>query len=295
MEPKDLVFGVLVPAVIAGLVLLASWGARSSAPGSAPSPARGRTSGALALGLATLAGYAYLFGPPVAPEEGRVLAARDWIPWVVALGVALYALALVPRAGGAIALAAPPALLLLLAWLSLRSQLGRTLSAVELAAVVAGLTLAWASIEALARRVRGASVPAVLWVVVSAASLAALQQHLASLAQLAGALAGGLGAAVVLAWWNPRLSLAGGGVAVALVVLAALLVNAVHYATLPPLAAELVLLALLTPWLAHLPWFDALGPKAKVLARAGLAALPAGAAVAVAFGAAPEAPEDYGY
>ena len=71
--------------------------------------------------------------------------------------------------------------------------------------------------------------------------------------------------------------------------LGALLVNAVHYATLPPLAAELALVALLTPWLAHLPWFDALGPGSKVLVRAGLAALPAAAAVAVAHGTAPAA------
>ena len=282
--PADLLWSVLVPALLAGLVLLVSWGARSTAP----APARGRTVGALALGLATLAAYAHLFGAPVVPSAERVLAARDWVPWIVALAMLAYALALVPRLGDAIALAAPPLLLALLVWLSLRPLLARSLGLVELAAVVAGLALAWASAEALARRVRGASVPAVLWVAVGAASAAAVLQHLASVAQLAGGLAGGLGAAVVLAWRNPRLSLAGGGVAVALLVLGALLVNAVYYATLPPLAAELALLALLTPWLAHMPWFDALGPRSKVAVRAALAAMPAGAAVAVAYGSQPE-------
>jgi len=282
--PQDFLFGVLLPAILAGLVLLLVWGRRAAAPASR----RGRAAGAFALGLGYLAAHLYLFRGLVVPSADRVLAARDWIPWVVVVALALATLRLarpvrhaVDMLGGALCVA-------LIAWLSVRNQLGRSVSWLDFAGALLVLLGAWASAEALARRVPGAGVPLALWVVATATSVCALLASGASTAQIAGALAATLGAAVVLAWWNPRLELAGGGVTVALVLIAACLLNATFFATLPRTSAVLLALGLVTPWLASLPWFDALGAGSKAVVRAVCAALPCAAAVALAKLAEPE-------
>jgi hypothetical protein len=302
--PQDFVFGVLVPAILAGLILLVAWFRRGPAAdvgraaagdlgrGATGDVGRGRVAGAFALGVAYLAAHAYLFRGFVVPAADRILAARDWIPWVVVAAMLLALVELVPALARGARRVVGPIACALLVWLSLGRQIGGSITLVEAVLALAVLVAAWASAEALARRAPGAGMPLVLWIVATGTSVACLLATTASMAQVAGALAGSLGAAVVLAWWNRHLSLDGGGVLVALVVIGACVINAVFYSTLPRASGLLLLFGLGTPWLALLPWFDALGPKAKALVRAGFAALPVGAALVLAYLAAPE-PYEY--
>src|SRR5687768_15466985 len=107
LRSEDLLFGVLVPALVCGLVLASVWWRRApghgrggatagDGDGRAAGRARARIAGAWALGFGYLAAHVHLFGAPALPEAGRVLAARDWIPWVVGAGLLLAALEALP-------------------------------------------------------------------------------------------------------------------------------------------------------------------------------------------------------
>ena len=99
------------------------------------------------------------------------------------------------------------------------------------------------------------------------------------LAQLSGAVAAALGAAVVLSWWRPRVSLSGGGVAVALLVLFGLGLNAHFYSYTT--ATDVLLLAAgpVMPLLMSLPGLPRLAGGRAAWVTLGLAAVPLGIAL----------------
>ena len=134
---------------------------------------------------------------------------------------------------------------------------------------VAGMSLAWL-------------------VAVSAASIAALLSNSAAIAQVCGGLAAALGASVVVAWWNPRLRLAGGATSVTMLVLGGCLINAVFFDEMPEKSALLIVIAMLVPMLADLSAFKDLAAWKRVLVRVALAAIPAASAVVLAKMASPD-------
>lgn len=282
---NELLFGVLVPALVCGLLLAAVWSSRAS--GVNESHAR-RGLQALALAAGVLAAYHAVAGMPVLPSANRRLAALDWVPWLV-IAVALVSLVQTTRAGRRVPLvlctAFSCALVVVMSFASQFANGPRSLAPLVCAVV---LFIAWRSTEGLARRITGPGVPAALLVVATGTSLAALFSSSAKIAQISGGLAACLGAAVVVALWNPLLCIAGGGVAVTLTVLGSCWINAIHYAELPPLAGVLLVVALLAPWAVRLWRFDASGGLMQALVCAALAAAPAAAAVVIAHASAPD-------
>jgi hypothetical protein len=282
--PNELIHGVLVPAIVCGLVLAAIWASRAS--GGDQSPAR-RQWTALAIAAGFLAGYHAIAGLPVLPSESRRLAALDWMPWLV---IAALVVSLVQSfsAGRRVPSWIWSALVcVLVVLLSFLGKLGSDAPWLHFAIMAAVLFLAWQSADALARKLPGPAVPAMLWVVATATAVSAVLSHSAKIAQLDGALAACLGACVVVALWNPLLSAAGGAVAIAMTVLGVSWLNAVHYADLPPLAGMLLIGAVVLPWFARLGHTDSWSRTKKVVVCAALAALPAVAAVVVAQLSAP--------
>lgn len=126
---------------------------------------------------------------------------------------------------------------------------------VQSASWVVGLTLAiliaWASAESQATRYAGASSPLILLVVTAGSSAALLLTFSALLAQLALALAMTLFVSALAAWRRPSLSLSGGGVCVAVVLLAGLLMNGYFYSELPGFAALALFAAPAFGWVVH--------------------------------------------
>ena len=105
----------------------------------------------------------------------------------------------------------------------------------------------------------------------------------ALLAQLSGALAAVFGAAVVLAWWAPGLSLASGTLTVFVPVYAGLLIQAYFYSELPIWSAILMYLAPFALWLGEKRSVYYRTPWKAALARLLMIGAPLGVAVGIAF------------
>lgn len=280
----DLFLSTLVPALVCGTLLALIWASRAS--GVEQSLAR-RHLQALAVAAGFFAGYLAIVGAPVLPSENRRLAALDWLPW---LAIAALLVSLVQATGAGRRVPAWIYIGVVCVLVPTLSFLGRFASGAPWRDLVISAVLlfaAWRSTESLARRVLGPAVPIALLVVATGTSIATLLSHSAKIAQLDGALASSLGACMVVAIWNRRLCSAGGTVAIAMTVLGASWINAVHFADLPPLSAVLLIAALFTPWLAALGRAVGTPSVKRGLALALLAAIPAVAAVLVAQQSAP--------
>lgn len=276
---SSILLGILAPALITGAILAVAW---RDPRASAEDPGRGRIAGAFAFGLSYLVAHWGIAGEIAVPSPERTLAAKDWIPWVVIFAMLLSALSSLkllrraqPQAGGGVALA-------LLVLLSLKSQTTSLAGWAGVAVTFFLLEGGWALTEMLAQRTSGAGLPLALWVVASGAAYASLSTYSALTAQLAGALAASLGASLVVSWWNPRLCLHGGAVAVAMVVLGACLISGVFFGEMPRTSAFLLLLGACAPWLASSTRFTMLAPWKRALLRGALAAAPTAAAVVIA-------------
>jgi len=279
MDPVEATLtGVLLPAVISGLVLALGWRIWSREPRGS-----GAYAGALAIALAYLAAFAAIVGSPASllPGSERTPSGLDWLFWLVALFALGFAFeARCPRRWIVVPRAVAGALLVEGV---LRNTFRREWSGLTdvawLLGLVALLLVPWWSLERLARKRPGASAPLVLWA--SAASLAGVAGLSGSvkLAQLSGAVAAALGAAVVLSWWRPRVSLSGGGVAVALLVLFGLGLNAHFYSYTT--ATDVLLLAAgpVMPLLMSLPGLPRLAGGRAAWVTLGLAAVPLGIAL----------------
>ena len=75
----DLMLGVVLPAVVCGLVLAWAWRARSV---ESPPPQRGMFAGAIAFAAAFVTVHVAILGALVLPSANRQLAVQDWIPWL---------------------------------------------------------------------------------------------------------------------------------------------------------------------------------------------------------------------
>lgn len=284
--PSAILFGVLVPAVVAGIVLLVS--ARRARSESADSqPARPRPiAGALALGLAYLAAHTGLKAVPAFPWSDVQLDSMAKLYWMVAAAIVLSPLRVIPyvrRYGNSLYVA----LLAILPYHSIRAaDAPREVFDVAGLATVLLVYAIWMSLERLALRRPGPSLPIALWGACAGTALVAVLNKSAIQAQLTGALAAGLGAAVVVAILVRGAHLATGAIAILAVAVASIVRVSVVY-DLPTISWALVALAFVGPWAGEIPSLRARSPRLAGLVAFLAATLPAAAAAYFAYAARP--------
>lgn len=246
LDSTFLLRGLFAPALLTGVLLALAW--RAWKP---EEEARPGWAGAPAVGLGFLAGFAAVEGLGALPAEGRTLSALDLIFWTVALlGVVLLIESRVARQRRShVLLSWALAGLFLLRVVSGSSEVTKL---VGTALVLGWLPLAWCA-ECVASERDGAQSPLALWMSASGfAGVAALSGSV-KLGQLGGVLAAVLGATVVLSWWRPRFSLAGGGATLAAFALVALILDAHFFSYTTRADALLCALSLATPLAIRLP------------------------------------------
>ena len=265
---------IFVPAILAGICFLVSWRAWSR-----KSLAKhGHWGGAAAVMLGFLSAYVLLVSwPPMPPAK-----AMDWMPYLILIAGAA---GVTQRYWGERWYAAWPLNLLLgglFAGVLLRSYLQNTWERSEgifwILGLAAAMTLLWNTLERLAAKRTGASLPLSLWLICAAASVAYAMSGSALLGQLTGSVAAVFGAAVVLAWWAPGLSLAAGTPAVFAPLYTGLLLQAYFYSELPFWSAILLYLAPYALWFGEArrvyytkPWKAALTRLLIIGAPLGIA------------------------
>jgi hypothetical protein len=293
MDPiQTLLFGVLAPAVLAGLVLAIGWklwrapsgvsggpsgesGAGSSGDIAAEST-NSSWSGSLAIGVAFAAGFLLMLGSPASflPESERTPTGLDWVFWF-SLPCALL-LPVLARTG-AVFLLLRIALGAVLIRFVLRSQFDSGWQGPDGWQWLAGLTalfvVQWSAFERLGSPRSELSSPLVLWLLAAGVATLAGLTGSAKIGQLGGTIAAALGAAAVIGWRRPEFNLSGSGAAMVSTLLFGLGLNAYFYSYTP---GQDILLAACAPLLALMPTFlvrDWSTTKKTALAM-GLAALP---------------------
>ncbi|MHC4448359.1 MAG: hypothetical protein ACYSXF_11365 [Planctomycetota bacterium] len=262
------------PAVITVIVLALAWRPwRTDA-----AIAGGRWGGAAGFGLAFLTGFLAVAGWPGLPPTEK------W-QWILHLGLLAAAIGVVnalrPRKRWldwlpSLCLAATAALLLRhpspdapWTW-----NLG----------VAAAVAFLWLTLEPVAQRARGVTVPLTLLLTFAAAAIVILVSGNETLARLTAVLAASAAGAAIVAWWAPAISLAAGATAVTVAVLPGLLFlsQAYSYSEVPGISFLLPLLAPAMSGLGELPVMGRLKPPARVLIRMAAILLPLGIAVGLA-------------
>ena len=296
MDPQELLLtGVLAPALAAGVLLGLGWKVwrREDADSD------GRWSGAPALAIAFLLTFYLLSGMPVSllPDSPRTPTGLDWLAWLAV--PAIFLLPLEQKLGrwkhllrGVVAIA--------MVRLVLNTAFESTFEANAGGRWLAGLSalyvLLWAALTRVCGQRTGASSPLVLWTMAAGLAVLAALTGSAKIGQLGGALAAALGAATVLAWCRPRLTLAGGGVGLALLLLFGLGMNAHVYSYTESTEILLIASAPLFALLADLPPLRFKRPALRTLVVVLLTALPIGIAItraAMAFAAESDEYGDY--
>lgn len=240
--PSALVFGVLVPALVAGIVLL------FLRRGSGPERPSREFLGALALGIGYLVAHVALGGKFVLPGGDQQLAVSDWFALFVAVAIVLAPL----REVAGLARWSTPLYLALFSVLCFRFPLanqfpeGGTGLALRFALTLI-LFACWSASDRLAERLRGPALPAAWVVAGTGIALAALFNRSGFVAQLAGALTAGLGAAAVVGCIDRGTRFASGAVAIVWIGFTGVLGYAALY-DLPHPSIALAVLALLAPW-----------------------------------------------
>ena len=300
--------GVVLPAVLAGAVLLVAWWPRKGGAGATGPVGGGHWGGAVGLALGYVLGHSLLVGFPSFPATEST----QWLVWLalgaMALGLA-DALIRVPESARWAARAASS---LLVSWLILRPLTVSTWNGALVSALwIGGAALAvlafWTLVDRAVRARPGAGMPIAFLALTSGGSAVLLLSASVLLAQLAGVVAATLGAAMVLAFVRPDLSLERGAVPVVGVLLPALWLNGYFYAEMPLASALLLTLAPAALWLGRLGplrdlrrWKSAIAHVGAVLAPVLLALGLALASQPGASGSAPDTagdpadPYDYG-
>ena len=280
---KLVLLGLVLPVVVCAAALIGAW--RPWRPG-API-AGGLWAGAVALG----AGFvpAFLAADPWPDLPPHVT--WHWIAWLAVVAAAvgaadgLHRWPLRVRLSAGLALAAGCGWLLVGDWVT-HAWAWRGATAVVIAVLLATL-------NASAGRHQGASVPLSMCLAALGASIVLVLSGNAKLAQLVGALAACLGAAVVLAWWRPEVSLARGGVTVMAVLLPGLVLSG-YFLSWSEIAPWVFVLAAIAPafvWLSGFLPLDRLPPWQAATLRVALVALTVAVTVAAAMeGRTPQDP-----
>ncbi len=217
MDPKQaLLYGVLPPAVITLVFILASWQPwkRSGTPNGAWGSALGTGIG-FALADILIRGWHGLL-----PPGGGSL--HPHVALITALIIAglTYKKAIGARLPVSILLTAGTSCLFFRAALTADWRATWPYAAV---ATAVGL-IQWTSIHTAAHKPQGARIPLMLWAAAVGNSLILLQSHNSALAQLSGALAASMGVFVLVGWLRPQIPAVSGAIPVYLQVMLGLLV-----------------------------------------------------------------------
>lgn len=268
---------ILVPALVAGVFLIASWRVwrrRDLSP-------HGHWGGAAAFAGAYFSTHVVLLGWPVMPPA----ASAEWQAWLaIALGMA----GIAQRWWGGRSYIAWPVRVAISAAVCfalfqgpLENDWGRREGQLWLAGLTAALMMMWYSFELLAAIRPGASLPLSLWAYCSASAGVFFLAGSGALGQLAGALAAAAGAATVLAWWARGLGLSGGALTAFAPLYAGLLLRSYFFGELSPWSAGLLYLAPFALWYGERRSFLFTRPWKAALVRVGLIAAPSLVALGV--------------
>lgn len=243
-EAIQVLKGVVPPIAATTAALLLAW-----RPWRRPPHTTGRAWGAtLGLVLGFFAAFVAVKGywPPF-----PALAGTDWFPYV---GIAVAVVGLCVRtSSGQIPRRAMVALTVLASWLMLRTMwTNRWHGGIEgvlhvgiSSTVLVVLSLAMAP---LGSKSRGPVLPLALTLICSVASFVLLAGSGASMGQLAGALAAGLGVCTALGFCNREFTLHASGTWVVAMLLGCLLLGGHYFNNAPPLHIALVVLSMLCTW-----------------------------------------------
>jgi hypothetical protein len=275
----ELSLGLLLPALICGLVLLAAQRGNESV--------RFAASG-LAFSVAWFVAYLAWAGWPAWPSHDRTPGARDWLAWLVlAYGISrLLVLSGVPA--NALARLSRPIFSVAVPGFLLHVLAQRNGSWTPSLVVAVATLCAWTVADRWIPRVEGPRAPLALLVTATGVSLASWFCHSALIGSLAGALATCLGAALVLTLIVPTFRLRSSASGAIVLVLAGTIVNVGFFAfpTLPVWSALLLCGSLLAPALLDLRGqnkADAHGSWKDAALATGLAFVPAALAVWIAW------------
>ncbi len=298
-----IIWTAAAPAAIAAIVMALAWRLGSD-------DAEDRTSavaGALAPGLAYVAGHIGLQGGPGIGIEGGLL--------TICLGAGAIALLLAlaplsPRMAPLVRLlASAGAAWVVLSPLAAPQQWSTGRYAAHLALVTVAMMAVWLGFDRLLRRARGPAAPLGLAVLVAGSSGVVVMGALAFTARLLGPLAAGLGVVFLASWLLPARPLLRAAAPLLSLVVVSHWAAAMFYGELPPASMILLVLAPLPLLLLGTDALQRAGRVATLAAALTLAALPlVGAAVPAAmsyFGDTPAAEagaagaedpdDDYGY
>jgi hypothetical protein len=150
-------------------------------------------------------------------------------------------------------------------------------------AIGLGVASAHLSLDTLAMRVKGATIPICLWVALAGASvLVGLFYNAKSMAELCGALAAACGAGALLGLWRPTITIARGAVLVVLLVFAGICLAAFLFGQQPN--AWAIGLAFASPhaaWIGQAPRIRSLRPWQRALIRIACVGAIVGVAIAI--------------
>lgn len=276
---KPMVDGVLLPALLALAVILpVAWlrvrGGKSASSGTSAAPdvatVAGRSDGILSLGLSVALGasvllaYALLNPQSGAPEGlGAKIGwwvslkwlpmpperAQHWLPIIALMGLVVGVIGALWNPSERVRWTLRTlALLAALTGVYVGSGLSRGVSvptfgqAAEALALLAGGMIAWAAMASVTQRRAGAAPVVIVWGLVASAALIMVLSRNLFQGQLAGALAAGLGAAVVATLIRPRLVFGGPALALPVLFVTSLVYFANRYGEGVPWFVALLLL-----------------------------------------------------
>jgi hypothetical protein len=152
------------------------------------------------------------------------------------------------------------------------------------AALGIGSGVLWLGLEPLAERRRGASMPLAMCTVFGGVSVILLESRLANFSLLAAAVSSAAGMAMVVAWLNPRVSLAHGAVHVGVALLASLVLTSWFYRDAGVGSASFILVAAapLALWIGEAPLIARWRPWKTTVLRAAAVGLLVAIGVALA-------------
>ena len=282
-------FSVLLPVFISGTILFIAWrGWRRSEP-----IPNGTWGGPIALGLGYGVGHIGTIGFPPFPA----VEATQWLLYF-AFAATVFSL-LESRWGksGFVCFLIRGMLSAAIPWLLLRSMLKHTWAPIEGVAWLLGLSGAvfafWILLDAAMEHHTGVTSPLTLLIVTLGSSVVLVLSGSALLGQLAGILGAAVGASLIVAWWRPKLTFAGGMVPVVAAMLAGLWLNGYFYAEAPAASILPLAIAPAMVWVRKLAPMRKLGSRGETVIAVAAVLAPVVLAVALAFQASP--PIDYDY
>lgn len=266
---NDFLFGILIPAVVAGSVLGIGWKVWER---SASSQVNGKWSGAIAVAGAFLAGFFLLAGWPGFPPKF----AEGWLPLIAVMAAAA---GLIVARWPRVQLSTP----FLLIFVMPRGGWSDGQSAFWIiAAILVGMPLIIEALEIVATKRPGASIPLALWIWAAGSAVALAATGSLKYGQFAGTLAAAMGAGVVIAWIYPRISFASGAASALYTLVGTLLMLGYFYSELPAIPALILAIAPLVLLIGETNIVTLRAPWLGATLRALLIAAPVAAAILIA-------------